>query len=68
MVENHTTKANMLTDYKRATLEAEKVYRDSEVYYLQKWEKVSNAYIDALEKEVKRLTKPEKINGIDIIR
>ena len=61
-------KLETLIDYKIATLEAEKVSREMEVHYLNKWEKVAGAYINAMENEIKKLSGPEFLNGIEVIR
>ena len=61
-------KLEMLIDYKIATLEAEKVSRDMELHYLNKWANAADAYINAMENEIKNLSGPEFFNGIEVIR
>ena len=55
MVENHNQKVETLIDYKIATLEAEKVSRDMELHYLNKWANAADAYINAMENEIKNI-------------
>ena len=68
MVKTINQKLETVIDYKIATLEAEKVYRENEVHYLNKWANAADAYINAMENEIKNLSSPELFNGIEVIR
>ena len=74
-LENQIKKANLLTDYKITLLESEKIMRESQLNFIReqethlaKWEKAVNAYVVAVGEEVKRLSKVETVNGIEVIR